>query len=350
MSTIVCASTPAPPPLVGPSIGSLAVVARTLVAPRDPERPKKPLSGYFRFLDDFRQASKGRLAHLEVTKQAGVEWNSLPDAKKAPYNAAYAAQKKDFDAALQAYKASGKADAWKRDPSLPVRPQTGFLLFSAEVRAKNTNMKVTEQSKLAGSQWTAMSEQAKQPYEQRAATEWVRYKEAMKQYKESGKGEAWKEKKGLTPKEKVKAKEAATKEKEKAKLQLAKGKLRLAAQKEKEKVAKAKATAKARAAKAKELEAAKKAKAKDTAAREKARAQLKSPGEKAALAKDKVKSRAVAAKAVKAQGKGVAAKAVKAKARGLAATAVKAKAKGRDVVAKAKAMLRGRSKTAALKK
>jgi hypothetical protein len=32
-----------------------------------------------------------------------------------------------YDAAFAKYKDSGAADAWKRDPAKPKRPQTGFI-------------------------------------------------------------------------------------------------------------------------------------------------------------------------------------------------------------------------------
>merc|ERR1711974_498716 len=100
-----------------------------------------------------------------------------------------------------------------RDPEMPKKPPSGWMLFLQEFRQKNPTVKLTEQTKLGGEAWKKMTTQQKAPYEQRAAPAMKTYKAAMAKYKESGKQAAWKAKVGMTKKQ-AKAKEAAKKQKE----------------------------------------------------------------------------------------------------------------------------------------
>lgn len=78
----------------------------------DPERPKRPLTAYFLFLQEYR-AQNSNLSIIESTKAAGTAWKELPKEKRTPYEKDYAAAKVKYQKDLETYKASGKEAAWK---------------------------------------------------------------------------------------------------------------------------------------------------------------------------------------------------------------------------------------------
>jgi len=236
---------------------------------RDPERPKRPASPWLRFLAEFRQQRK-EVKHKEVMQVAAKEWQAMPDMKKTPWTQPYEAEKVKYDKAFKEYSDSGKLDAWKRDPERPKRPLTAFLEFTGEFRQKNPSVKITEATRQASTAWKALSVEQKAPYERRYEEASRKYKVAMEEYKSSGKEAAWKEKKGLTPKELQKQKEAE-KNKKALEVQAAK-KAKEAATKAKKKEAEAakkakkKAMVEAKKAKKAALAAAKKVKASEAKA------------------------------------------------------------------------------------
>lgn len=89
---------------------------------RDPERPKKPLTGYMRFLQTFR-TNNPTLKLTEAAKAGANAWKALSDPQKAPYMKAYTTDKAEFDKLMAAYKASGKEEAWKKKVGLVEAPK-----------------------------------------------------------------------------------------------------------------------------------------------------------------------------------------------------------------------------------
>jgi len=221
-------------------------------------------------------------------KVAAGKWKVLPAEQRKPYEMPYEAEKKVYDKAFAEYVASGKRDAWIRDPEKPKKPMTAFLRFAGEYRVKSPALKITEATKKAGALWKSMTTGPKAPYEQKYASEKAEYDKLIKEYKDSGKEAAYKAKTGPTAAEKKKAKELAKKEKDAA----SKLKLKAAAAKRKEREAAKKLKLKAKEAAKKEKEAAKKLKAKEAAAKQK---------EKDSAKKLKAKEVASAVKLAKAQ-------------------------------------------------
>jgi len=295
----------------------------------DAAKLKRPLTGYFTWLQDNRKTIKGKNI-AEIGKKAGEMWKSLSADKKKVFEdravkakaeyAAYIAKVKDTDA-FKAYKeklavarkkklkrsvkiAMGKV---KMDASLK-RPLSGYMLWFKDTRKSIKGKNVAEVGKKAGEMWKALPADKKKTYGDRA----LEAKKKYSAYVATGKGaaalKAYKEgiakaKAPLVAKdENLKAKKAAKK---------AKAKARAAAKKEKVAALKAKAKAKAvakkaaKAAKTEKAKAAKAAKIKKAAAAKAAKA-AKAKAKKAAIAK-----KAEAKKAAKAK-KAAAAKAKKA--------------------------------------
>merc|ERR1719405_385192 len=70
------------------------------------------MTGFLRFALEYRSKHSG-LKVTESTKQASAEWKLMTVEKKQPYEQAYRTEKEKYNAALEAYKKSGKEDAWK---------------------------------------------------------------------------------------------------------------------------------------------------------------------------------------------------------------------------------------------
>jgi len=75
---------------------------------KDPNAPKRPLNGYMRFANQVREEVKKKhnlTAVGDIAKVIGEMWKNLPEAKKAPFEAAYQKEKAAYPKALEAYNA-----------------------------------------------------------------------------------------------------------------------------------------------------------------------------------------------------------------------------------------------------
>ncbi|VVB10167.1 unnamed protein product [Arabis nemorensis] len=74
---------------------------------KDPNRPKRPASAFFVFLDDFRrefnQANPNNKSVGTVGKAAGAKWKSMSDEEKAPYIAKAESKKTEYVKTMQQY-------------------------------------------------------------------------------------------------------------------------------------------------------------------------------------------------------------------------------------------------------
>ncbi|KAI3824240.1 hypothetical protein L1987_05690 [Smallanthus sonchifolius] len=84
---------------------------------KDPNKPKRPASAFFVFMEDFRKQYKEKHPNNKsvsvVGKAGGDKWKSLTAAEKAPYVAKAEKRKSEYDKTLQAYNkklADGKKD------------------------------------------------------------------------------------------------------------------------------------------------------------------------------------------------------------------------------------------------
>lgn len=74
-------------------------------APKDPNAPKKPLTGYFLFLADFRERHRGKdIANKDLLKMAGEEWRELDDSEKMPYEKRSQEEGKKYEAKMVEYR------------------------------------------------------------------------------------------------------------------------------------------------------------------------------------------------------------------------------------------------------
>lgn len=86
--------------------------------PRDPNAPKRPLTAYFRFLDEMRKPIAEEMASKkpkdsgpskpgDVSKEATVRWKAMSKEQQAPYKEAYQRSLKDYNKEVEEYKRKG---------------------------------------------------------------------------------------------------------------------------------------------------------------------------------------------------------------------------------------------------
>ncbi|KAJ9703920.1 hypothetical protein PVL29_005270 [Vitis rotundifolia] len=76
-------------------------------AAKDPNKPKRPASAFFVFMEEFRKQYKEKHpANKSVSvvgKAGGDKWKSLSEAEKAPYVAKAEKRKTEYNKSMQAY-------------------------------------------------------------------------------------------------------------------------------------------------------------------------------------------------------------------------------------------------------
>ncbi|KAF7829475.1 HMG1/2-like protein [Senna tora] len=76
-------------------------------AAKDPNKPKRPPSAFFVFMEEFRkQFNKEHPENKAVSavgKAAGAKWKSMSDAEKAPYAAKAEKRKAEYEKNMKAY-------------------------------------------------------------------------------------------------------------------------------------------------------------------------------------------------------------------------------------------------------
>jgi len=163
----------------------------------DPERPKRPVGQWLRFLAQFRQ--KTDLKSKEVMKVASSEWKTLTTQQRRPFREADEADRAVYEEKMRAYIRSGKADAWKRDPAKPKKPLSSFFLFLKDFRLKPSPKPESPKELIqrAGKEWGELTPALKQLYADESAKALQEYSKQMQAYAMSGKDELWKKKVGL---------------------------------------------------------------------------------------------------------------------------------------------------------
>ncbi|CAF1717927.1 unnamed protein product, partial [Brassica napus] len=74
---------------------------------KDPNKPKRPPSAFFVFLDDFRrefnEANPNNKSVAAVGKAAGAKWKSMSEEEKAPYASKAESRKSEYLKSMQQY-------------------------------------------------------------------------------------------------------------------------------------------------------------------------------------------------------------------------------------------------------
>ncbi|XP_074686282.1 transcription factor A, mitochondrial isoform X2 [Strix aluco] len=118
------------------------------------ERPKRPLTGYFRFLKENHSGFKQKnpeMSNMELMRKIAGAWKALPASQK------------------QELTVLGK----------PKRPRTGFNIFVSEHFKESEGISPVAKLKQLFDGWQKLSDSQKQPYLQLAEDDKVRYENEM---------------------------------------------------------------------------------------------------------------------------------------------------------------------------
>ncbi|PRQ59424.1 putative chromatin remodeling & transcriptional activation HMG family [Rosa chinensis] len=109
---------------VNKSSGKLAKNSKS--AKKDPNKPKKPASAFFVFLEEFRITYKQEHPNVKavsaVGKAGGAKWKSMSAAEKAPYEAKAAKRKTEYEKLMNAYNTK-QEDTDGDDDEEPEKPK-----------------------------------------------------------------------------------------------------------------------------------------------------------------------------------------------------------------------------------
>ncbi|NXL61836.1 TFAM factor, partial [Chordeiles acutipennis] len=171
------------------------------------QRPKRPLTAYFRFLKDnhsaFRQKNP-EISNMELVKKLAGAWKELPASQKQVYENARKTDWQKYVEQLAAYKAQltpAQAAALKEERrkrlakrrsfrakreltvlGKPKKPRSSFNIFVSENFQECEGATPVAKLKQLYDTWRKLSNPQKQPYLQLAEDDKVRYENEMKSW------------------------------------------------------------------------------------------------------------------------------------------------------------------------
>ncbi|KFP03916.1 hypothetical protein N300_07746, partial [Calypte anna] len=171
------------------------------------QRPKRPLTAYFRFLKDNHSAFKQKnpeISNMELVKKIAGAWKELPASQKQVYEEARKTDWQKYQQQLAAYKAQltpaqaaalreerrkrlAKRRSFRAKRELtvlgkPKRPRSGFNIYVSENFQETEGISPTAKLKQLFDAWQKLSSSQKQPYLQLAEDDKVRYANEMKSW------------------------------------------------------------------------------------------------------------------------------------------------------------------------
>lgn len=174
--------------------------------PTDANAPKRPLSGYFSYINTIRAEVGSKYASLsmvEKTKKMSAMWNGLSEGEKKKFTDKAATEKAAYDKKMATYKTTEnyknyqkELDAWKmtqtkkpfkKDPNRPKKAQSGYMIYIAEQRPAlmAAGLKMTECASAAAKKWTELGEAGKKPYNDKAAKLKAEHAKLIEKYEQS---------------------------------------------------------------------------------------------------------------------------------------------------------------------
>ncbi|NWH57100.1 TFAM factor, partial [Geococcyx californianus] len=171
------------------------------------QRPRRPLTAYFRFLKETRPAFRERhpeMSNMELVKKIAGAWKELPASQKQVYEEARKTDWQRYGEQLAAYKAQltpaqvaalkeerkkrlAKRRSFRAKRELtvlgkPKRPRSGFNIFVSENFRESEGVSPVAKLKKLFDAWRKMSDSQKQPYLQLAEDDKVRYENEIKSW------------------------------------------------------------------------------------------------------------------------------------------------------------------------
>lgn len=166
-----------------------------------PQKPKRPLSAYFRFLIQERPIISKEYPHLkqtEVTRRVAQKWANSDESVKSQLLDDFRKDQETYRNAIEKYDSQlsdeqkesiqkeqnrikskkVKSVLKKKKESLnkPKKPMNAFFLFGDDLRPKYKNSSITEFTRIAKEKWSKLSESDKEEYKTKAAKLLEQYK------------------------------------------------------------------------------------------------------------------------------------------------------------------------------
>jgi hypothetical protein len=121
--------------------------------PRDPNAPKRPLTAYFRYLQEQRGPAAEEMAKSgngpgkpgDISKAVTERWKAMTEEEQLPYKEAYQRALKDYEREVSAYKATGEADAELE----PEEEQANGAAEKAEDSDSDSDSSTTDEEEVA---------------------------------------------------------------------------------------------------------------------------------------------------------------------------------------------------------
>ncbi|XP_036407178.1 transcription factor A, mitochondrial isoform X2 [Megalops cyprinoides] len=190
-------------------VRSTSVVVGKSLSTTSVQPPKKPLSGYMRFVKQQQPVVVRQypdVSVVEVVRKIAQQWRMLTPEQKKPFDEASVAARKQYkvemakfqaqltpaqSAALKEEKrqkiAKRKVIRQKRELTMlgkPKRPRIAFNIFMAEHFAEARGMTMQAKMKSLREDWKKMYPSQKQVYNQLAEDDKIRYENEMKSWEE----------------------------------------------------------------------------------------------------------------------------------------------------------------------
>ncbi|XP_032837462.2 transcription factor A, mitochondrial [Tyto alba] len=168
------------------------------------ERPKRPMTAYFRFLKENHSVYKQKnpeMSSVELVKTIAGAWKELPASQKQVYEEATKTDWERYEGQLAAYKAQltpaqivalkeekrkrlarRRLFRVKRELSVlgkPKKPRSSFNIFVSEHFQETEGISAVAKMKQLFEAWRKLSDSQKQPYMQLAEDDKVRYENEM---------------------------------------------------------------------------------------------------------------------------------------------------------------------------
>lgn len=118
------------------------------------DKPKRPLSGFLRYLADVREeitekykdVADRKSINAQISKDAGEMWNALTDKEKAPYDIAYKKEKEAFDEKLKQWE-SKETDRRKKQSKTQPNSKSQAETADVEIETAGTKSNTTATAK-----------------------------------------------------------------------------------------------------------------------------------------------------------------------------------------------------------
>lgn len=170
---------------------------------KDKNAPKRPLTGYMRFIQTIREEVEKEtgLKGIKVTPHLSARWNALTQEEKDVFNKEFKVEMDEHRKKVEEYRktdlyreylANKKTKKFKKRPkdkNAPKKPQTAYFVMCnekrEEIKASLENPTMAAVSKKMGEMWKNLTPEQRAYYDQKNKEQKERYQREMEEYKKT---------------------------------------------------------------------------------------------------------------------------------------------------------------------